>query len=283
MQQQAEQLVSLIAGYGPVAVAFSGGVDSVVVAKGAVLAHGDLAVAVTAVSPSLAAGELQAAQASAAEIGIRHVVVSTEEFSDPNYQRNAGDRCYFCKSHLYARLETLLPRWQVQVICNGANLDDTGDHRPGMVAARERGIRSPLIELRFGKSTVRELARWWGLSAAEKPAMPCLASRIAYGVEVTPERLQRIDAAEAYLKSLLAVDTLRVRVEQGELARIEVTTDALPRLVEPALRSQVVQRLEGLGFRRVTLDLDGFRSGKMNDALNTQSLNFVTLEKLDLR
>ena len=182
------------------AVAYSGGIDSTVVAQAAYEALGDAAVAVTAVSDSLAAGELEEAEALARRIGIRHRVIRTEEFADPNYLRNNPDRCYFCKSELYGRLSGLLGELGVDVIASGANTDDPGDHRPGMRAAGENGVRHPLQECGLGKADVRALAKAWGLPTWDKPATPCLSSRIAYGEEVTPERVRMIDQAEQWLR-----------------------------------------------------------------------------------
>ena len=164
------------------------------------MALGDAAVAVTAVSESLAAGELEEAEALARQIGIRHRVIRTEEFADPNYLRNNPDRCYFCKSELYGRLSGLLGELGVDVIASGANTDDPGDHRPGMRAAGENGVRHPLQECGLGKADVRALARAWDLPTWDKPATPCLSSRIAYGEEVTPERVRMIDQAEQWLR-----------------------------------------------------------------------------------
>jgi uncharacterized protein len=263
-----QALLACLRDCGRVAVAFSAGVDSTVVAAAARRACGDRAVAVTAVSPSLPAGELEEAEALARQIGIRHVILRTEEFANPEYVRNPVNRCYFCKTELYARMTAAAPALGVDVLVNGANLDDRGDYRPGMQAAGEFQVRSPLIEAGFTKADVRALAERWGLPNADKPAGPCLSSRLAYGVEVTPERLQRVDQAERFLKRLLAVAELRVRCEAQELARVELPLNVLPRVLE--FRDQIVAELRRLGFRAVTLDLEGFRSGSFNElvALN---------------
>ncbi len=263
LARKRDRLLELLRSYGSVAVAFSGGVDSAVVAKAAHVALRDRSVAVTAVSPSLATGELEEAQRVAALIGIRHVVLQTAEFETEGYRRNAPDRCYYCKSELYERMERLLPELGVEVIVNGANLDDQGDWRPGMVAAGEHRVRSPLMEAGIGKADVRALARHWGLPVWDKPAMPCLASRIAYGLEVTPERVRMVDQAEQILRRL-GFRELRVRMPQPDVARIEVPLADLARLVEPAVRSEVVRELKAIGFKFVTLDLEGFRSGSLN-------------------
>jgi len=258
-----------------VAVAFSAGVDSTVVARAAQLACGDDAVAVTADSPSLAEGELDEARRLAEMIGIRHRVIRTDEFTQPDYRANAGDRCYHCKTELYTRLQGMQSELGVDVIVNGANLDDRGDYRPGMRAASERAVRSPLIEAGFTKQDVRDLAQLWELPVWDKPATPCLSSRIAYGVEVTEDRVRRVDAAERFLRERLGLRELRVRLEANDLARIEVPLDALPRLAEPAHREAIIARFADLGFRAVTLDLEGFRSGSLNSLLPLEVLTGV--------
>jgi uncharacterized protein len=270
-----DRLLELLRQSGRVAVAFSAGVDSTVVAKAAQLACGDQAVAVTAVSSSLASGELDEAIRLAELIGIRHQVLETREFENPDYLRNAPNRCYFCKTELYARLESLGSELNVDVVVNGANLDDRGDHRPGMQAATEHTVRSPLIEAELNKAEVRELARYWGLPVWDKPATPCLSSRIAYGVSVTPERVARIDRAEAFLKRELGLAELRVRHEANDLARIEVPREHLPALLQADVREVLVRELRSLGFRYVTVDLEGFRSGSMNAVLPVSALQIL--------
>lgn len=266
------RLLDLLRGYGRVAVAFSGGIDSTVVAKAAHLACGDRAVAVTAVSPSLASGEAEAAAELAELIGIRHQVIHTQEFENSDYLKNASNRCYFCKTELYSRLEEFIPQLEVDVIVNGANLDDRGDYRPGMQAAHEHAVYSPLLEAGLSKAEVRLLARHWNLPTWDKPASPCLSSRIAYGVAVTPERVERIDRAEQFLKQRYGLREFRVRHEANEIARIEVPLEELPRFVEPAVRDEVTQRFRELGFKFVTLDLEGFRSGSLNRVLSAHTL-----------
>ncbi len=263
----ADALIERLRSYASVAVAFSGGVDSAVVAKAAVLALGDKSVAVTAVSPSLASSELDIARREAILIGIRHIELQTSEFNRPEYRRNAGDRCFFCKDTLYELTTSHLTDLGVDVIVNGANTDDLGDHRPGMRAAVNHNIRSPLIEAGLNKASVRQLARFWNLSVAEKPASPCLSSRIAYGVEVTEERVQRVEHAEAFLKFATGIQELRVRHEANELARIEVPVGQISGLLQPDLRAQITAKFHALGFRFITIDLDGFRSGSLNSAL----------------
>lgn len=272
LDAKADRLTALLSGWKRVAVAFSGGVDSAAVAKSAHLALGENAVAVTAVSPSLASGELETAREVAARVGIRHEILTTSEFDRPGYVANASNRCYFCKTELYGRIEQERGRLGFTVIANGANLDDRGDHRPGMKAASEHAVRSPLIEAGLTKADVRNLAKRWDLPVWDKPASPCLSSRVAYGVEVTPARVSRIDAAERFLREELGLRELRVRLEANDLARIEVPTAALPRLAEAGMRERIVGRFRELGFRYVTLDLEGFRSGSLNVVVPAEAL-----------
>jgi pyridinium-3,5-biscarboxylic acid mononucleotide sulfurtransferase len=268
---QRKTLIETLRSYGRAAVAYSGGIDSTVVAQAAYEALGDAAIAVTAVSESLAAGELEEAQELAQKIGIRHRVIRTEEFADPNYRRNDSDRCYFCKSELYGRLSGMLNELAVEVIASGANTDDMGDYRPGLRAASEHGVRHPLQECGLNKADVRALARSWGLPTWDKPATPCLSSRVAYGEDPTPERVRMIDQAEQWLRQH-GLRVLRVRYHKGDLARIEVPVDDLPRFVELQLRGELIAAFRTLGFKFVTLDLEGFRSGSMNSVIPIESL-----------
>ncbi|HEY4235636.1 MAG TPA: ATP-dependent sacrificial sulfur transferase LarE [Lacipirellulaceae bacterium] len=266
-----DRLLALVRGYGSCAVAYSGGVDSAVVAKAAQLALGDRGVAVTGVSESLAEGELEQAAALAHLIGIPHECISLHELSNPAYAANAPDRCFHCKSELYTHLEGLAERLGVAVVASGTNADDLGDYRPGLAAAAEYGVRNPLAECGITKAEVRELAAAWGLPVADKPASPCLASRIAYGQQVTPERLRMIDQAEQIVRSL-GIRVCRVRYHADDLARIEVPIEWIARLCEPATRTMLADQFRRLGFSAVTIDLEGFRSGSLNEAIEVHQL-----------
>jgi len=259
-----DRLLALLGGLPGVAVAFSGGIDSTVVAKAAHLALGSRAIAVTADSPSVARAELDLARELADLIGIRHVVVRTEEFDNPDYLKNDGSRCYHCKSELYSTVELLLPELGVPVMASGANLDDRGDYRPGLVAAAEHAVLHPLQEAGFAKADVRALAKHWGLPTWDKPASPCLSSRLAPGLEVTPERTGRVEAAEAVLRAL-GLRECRVRYHEGDLARLEVPAAEITLLANEPVRSDLAREFRRLGFKFVTLDLEGFRSGSLNE------------------
>lgn len=245
-----------------VVVAYSGGVDSTFLAATAHSVLGEGSLAVTAVSPSMAKRELQAATALAEEIGWGHRVVRTREVAREEYARNDADRCYWCKSELYGVLGPLAAERQAHVLV-GTNLDDLSDHRPGSRAADENGVRAPMVEAGLTKAEVRGLSAELGLPTATKHASPCLASRFAYGVRVTPEGLRRVDRAEEALRGL-GFDLLRVR-DHGELARIEVPREEIERAAGAA--SPIGAALRALGYRYVTLDLEGFRSGSLNEVL----------------
>lgn len=261
-----ERLLALMGSYGSCAVAYSGGVDSAVVAKAAQLALGSAAIAVTGVSASLAEGELETAAALAQEIGIRHEKLDTDELSNPAYTANAPDRCFHCKTELYTQLAAFAERLGVKEIVSGTNADDLGDYRPGLAAATAYGVRQPLAECDFHKADVRALAAAWGLRAADKPASPCLSSRVAYGQAVTPERLQMIDAAERLIRSC-GIEVCRVRYLTGDVARVEVPREEIAVLLEPTTRTRLEDAFRRLGFRSMTVDPEGFRSGRLNETL----------------
>ncbi len=274
LSRKRDRLLDLLRSFGSCAVAFSGGLDSAVLAKAAHEALGDRAVAVTGVSPSLAGVELDESRDLARQIGIRHEVIQTDELSLPDYQRNEADRCYHCKMELFIKVERLAQRLGVSVVADGSNRDDHGEHRPGLQAARERQVRSPLAECGLSKAEIRALAEHWGLPVWDKPASPCLSSRIAYGEQVTPERLAMVEQAERFLRAE-GFQPLRVRYHRGDMARIEVGAEALVRFAEAAFRGRVVERLKSLGFKYVSLDLEGFRSGSLNVVLPVESLQIA--------
>jgi uncharacterized protein len=269
-----DRLLDFIRQFPSCAVAFSAGVDSTVLAKAAQIALGDRAVAVTGVSPSLAEGELDEAKRLAELIGIRHLTIDTGEFENPQYVQNSPDRCYHCKNELFGQIERLLPQLDVAVVFSGANADDLGDYRPGLQAAAEHAVRSPLAECGFTKDEVRLLAVRWELPIWDKPAMPCLASRVAYGEEVWPERLAMIDRAEQYLRRQ-GLGTVRVRYHQGDLARLEVPAGDIERVCQTGFREPLVEHLKQLGFRFVTLDIEGFRSGSLNTLVPVEMLEAI--------
>ena len=247
---------------GSAVVAFSGGVDSSLVAALAVRALGDRALAVTAVSPALATGELDGASLVADAVGIRHETITTAELERAEYRRNDRDRCYHCKTELYSQLSALAARRGFAALLSGANADDLGDWRPGLRAAEEHGVVHPLLEAGVGKEEVRELARALGVPSAEKPASPCLASRLPYGTPVEPETLARVDRAEQGLKGL-GYRVLRVR-HHGELGKVQLAGDELPRALSPAGRQAVIAAVRAAGYREVEIDREPFRSGSLN-------------------
>ncbi|TWU24148.1 GMP synthase subunit B [Novipirellula galeiformis] len=262
----AARLIERIASFRRVTVAFSGGVDSSVVAAAATRAKLDALVAVTADSPSVPRWQLQWATRIANQIGIAQRVVPTHEGDREEYVRNDTKRCFYCKETLYRTLGQLANHDPTTVLVSGTNADDLGDYRPGIEAGKNASVQTPLADLRLGKQEVRELARFFGLENADLPASPCLASRVAYGVEVTPERLSRIEQAETWLREQGFSDG-RVRVHHDELARVEVPSDELPRLLSPPLASELNESLRAIGFRFVTVDLQGLESGSMNRVL----------------
>ena len=260
-----EQLRELFSGMERALIAYSGGVDSTLVAKIAYDVLGDRALAITAVSPSLLPEELVDAQTQAAQIGIPHELVETHEMNNPDYTANPINRCYFCKSELHDTLKPLALKRGYPYVVDGVNADDLQDYRPGIQAAKERGARSPLAEVGVSKAEVREISRSLGLAWWDKPAQPCLSSRFPYGEAITVTKLQRVGRAEIYLRKL-GYQNLRVRSVE-DTAKIELPAEDIQGFIQNVDLPQVVKAFQDLGFVYVTLDLEGYRSGKLNQVL----------------
>lgn len=270
LQQKLEQLQTLFLEMEQALIAYSGGVDSTLVAKIAHDVLGNRAVAITAKSPSLLPEELEDATIQAATIGIAHEVVETHEMNNSNYTSNPINRCYFCKSELHDTLKPLALQRGYSYVVDGVNADDLGDYRPGIKAAKERGARSPLAEVGVTKTEVRQLSKQLGLTWWDKPAQPCLSSRFPYGEEITISKLQRVGRAEIYLRKL-GLSNLRVR-SVGDTARIELSPEQIKEFVLTTELPQLVLAFQELGFVYVTLDLEGYRSGKLNQVLQKTGL-----------
>ncbi len=260
-----EALAAILRRSKKILVAFSGGVDSTFLLQAAVEVLGpDRVLAVTGVSESLAARERDEAVALATRIGASHRLVGTRELENPDYAANPRNRCYFCKTELYDRLREIAIAEGYDTIADGTNLDDATDVRPGRLAAREHGVASPLLEAAIDKATIRAWSRARGLPTADKPEMPCLASRIPFGSEVDAGKLRQVEAAEDALRS---AGFARARVRHhGDIARIEVPEADVARLLDPVLREQVVAGVRGAGFEYVTIDLEGYRRGRQDQA-----------------
>ncbi len=261
-----KRLREILQGYGCAAIAFSGGVDSTFLLRAAQEALGDRMAAVTAISCFFPGRERQEAEDYCRAEGIRHIFVYTNELEIEGIRENPRNRCYLCKKDLFGKIAKLAEENGLAVVCEGSNMDDMGDYRPGLQAVAELGIKSPLREAGLYKAEIRELSRHLGLATAEKPSFACLASRFVYGETITEEKLGMVDRAEQLLLNL-GFRQMRVRIH-GDMARIEVLPEELPRLVEPGNRQKITETLRGLGFSYVTVDLAGYRTGSMNEAFH---------------
>lgn len=265
LQTKVHQLYECLSDYQKVIVAFSGGVDSTFLAEAAFHALGEDALAVTAISDSYPIREMKAAQDIAKQIGIRFETVHTEELELEGYASNPTNRCFFCKTELFDKLRPIADKYDVGTIVYGAIPDDVGDHRPGMDAAKQMGIKAPLIDVDLTKAEIREISKAWDLPTWDKPAFACLSSRFPYGMRITRELLRQVDDAEQFLYDL-GIRQFRVR-HHGDLARIELDSEEIALFQQKTIRNQINDHYKTLGYEHVTLDLQGYRSGSLNEGI----------------
>jgi len=271
LREKGRRLQDILAGYQSALIAFSGGVDSAYLAIAAAEALGPRALAVTADSPSYPDAHRRLALSIASDFGFAHEVIHTGELERPEYRANPANRCYYCKDELYGRLAALASERGLAVVIDGNNADDRGDYRPGRQAAREHGVKSPLDEADLTKDDIRELARAAGLESWNEPASACLSSRIPYGQEVSNEKLRQIEQAEIVLREL-GFRVFRVR-HHDTVARLEIARSEMARALDPAINAQLVAALKELGYQYVSLDLQGYRLGSLNEALRLRPVS----------
>ncbi|HDL86102.1 MAG TPA: ATP-dependent sacrificial sulfur transferase LarE [Candidatus Acetothermia bacterium] len=260
-----ESLKNILSEIGSVLIAYSGGVDSTFLLKVTSEMLGNRVIAVTARSETYPAGELEEAKKNASVLGVKHIIINTNELDNESFVSNSPERCYYCKKELFSKLLTLAKQYSLNYVADGSNYDDISDFRPGMMAASEFGIRSPLKEALLTKKEIRTLSRKMNLLTWDKPSYPCLSTRFPYGTRITKANLAKVEAAEKFLASF-GIKQLRVRVH-GDIARIEVSREDMPALLQEAISSEIVKKFRSLGYTYITLDLQGYRMGSMNEPL----------------
>lgn len=270
MDAKFERLTQILGESDRLLVAFSAGVDSTFLLKAAHMTIGARAIALTASSPTVPSGEIEAAKNFAVSLGCQHIIVPSHELENPSFSENPTNRCFFCKDELYRISRAEADKLRVKTIVDGTNLDDLSDHRPGLKAADEWGVRHPLVEAEMTKQEIRRYSRELGLPTWDKPSSPCLSSRFPYGTSIDLERLKKVGACERFMKEL-GFREFRVRYH-GDVARIEVAQDEMDRAFAKPVREAIVNRFKEIGFKFVSLDLQGFHSGSLNQALPTQSV-----------